>query len=103
MTYKEVLAEILGKNHPALSARYVGGTYMCPEDAFRGAGKGCCDKYRFQEDSCRDCWNREYQGEEFNSAYWDDEEEEGGEDAQQGHETPDATERCPEDLAKDTR
>lgn len=70
MTYKEALAEILGKDSSALSAKWIGGIYKCPEDAFPGASLGCCAGYSGDE-MCRACWNREYQGEEFNPDYWD--------------------------------
>lgn len=74
MTYKEALAEILGKDHEAFSGEWVGGVYHCPANAFPGATRHCPSGSL--ENSCRACWNREYEGEEYNPNYWDDEEEE---------------------------
>lgn len=77
MTYKEALAEILGKDHPALASDNIGGVYKCPKDAFRGANEECVlDAGPLVDDNCRACWNREYEGEEFKPDYWDDDEEE---------------------------
>ena len=75
MTYKEALAEILGKDHPTFADEYVGGVRDCPANAFYGASRHCPSGCSL-EDSCRACWNREYQGEEYNPEYWTDDEEE---------------------------
>lgn len=75
MTYKQALAEILGENHAVFSAeKFVGGVYMCPEDAFHGAERHCC-LFLPQEESCAACWGHEYQGEEYNENYLENEEE----------------------------
>lgn len=70
MTYKEALAEIIGKDHENFNAGFIGGVYDCPGDAFKGVSAKCpVSDLPWQEDRCHACWAREYHGEEFNPEY----------------------------------
>jgi hypothetical protein len=64
MTYREKLQTI----HPeAISPRFMGGVENCPQDYFRLSLPDLqqnANECRACETSCRDCWNKEYKGEE---------------------------------------
>lgn len=73
MTYREALAEIIGKDNKNFGDMFFGGVSGCPCDAFDGISERCPDSdFIYLNDKCGACWNREYQGEEFIPEYLGD-------------------------------
>lgn len=57
MTYREKLAEIMGKSLDDMADEVADS---CPDDYFKDKAFNC-----FYEKDCGDCWNEQYNGEEF--------------------------------------